>query len=113
MKRGKQAATPLVDASAQRWKVTVGLGGMAVAAVASLLQLFGPAELKTAAIAVAVVSGLLGIASLLAVSCPSCGRSLVVWAFRTGSLTSWHDALVEVAACPYCGHVPADGGPRR
>jgi hypothetical protein len=112
MKRGKQA-TPLVDASGQRWKVTLGLGAMALAAAASIFQLVGPSQLKTPAIAVAIVAGLLAIATLLAVSCPSCGRSLVVWAFRTGSLTTWHEALVEVAACPYCGHVPADGGTRR
>jgi hypothetical protein len=111
-RRGK-AASPLVDGSAQRWKVTGGLGAMVVAAAASLFQLFGASDLKAQAIAVAVASGVLGIALLLLVRCPSCGRSLGAWAFRTGSLTTWHEALVEVVACPYCGHEAGRGGGAR
>jgi hypothetical protein len=86
---------------------------MVVAAAASIFQLVGPSELKVPAIAVAVASGLLGIAVLLAVRCPSCGRSLGLWAFRTGSLTTWHDRLVEASACPFCGHGGAEVAGRR
>jgi hypothetical protein len=106
--------TPLVAASGQGWKVTAGIGALIVAAAASLLQLLGPPEAKVPAIGVAIASGLLGLVALLAVRCPSCGRSLGLWAFRTGSLTTWHESLVEVPACPYCGHRGEDAaGPRR
>jgi Zn ribbon nucleic-acid-binding protein len=110
-KRAK--ATPLVAGSKQAWRVTLGIGAMVVAAAASIFQLVGPSELKGPAIGVAIASGLLGIAALLAVRCPSCGRSLGLWAFRTGTLTTWHERLVEARACPYCGHAAADAGPRR
>ena len=112
-KRGAKT-TPLVTASGQAWKVTFGIGAMFVAAAASILQLFGPPELKSLGIAVAAVTGGVGIASVFGVRCPSCGRSLGYWAARAGSLTTWHEKLVEAAVCPYCGHTAAgSAGGRR
>jgi hypothetical protein len=107
--KGGGKGAPLVAGSRQAWKVTLGLGALVVAAVASVLQLVGPGHLKDLAIAAAVASGALGIAALVSVRCPRCRRSLGVWAFRSGSLTTWHEALVEVAACPYCGREAEDG----
>jgi hypothetical protein len=104
---------PLVAGSGQAWKVTLGIGGMVVAAAASIIQLLAPPELKSPAIAVALASGVLGIAALLAVRCPRCGRSLAVWAWRTGSLTTWHETLVEARACPYCDYEAEIPEPRR
>jgi hypothetical protein len=102
------AGNPLVAGTGQAWKVTAGVGGMLVAAVASVGQFLGPAELRGQVIAVAIAAGLLGIVVLLWVQCPKCGRSLGAWAFRTGSLTTWHEALVEARECPYCGHRAGD-----
>lgn len=112
-KRGTRAA-PLVEASGQRGKLTWGIGAMVVAAVASVAQLVGPPELKTIGIAVAAVTGGIGIALAYAVRCPRCGRSLAAWAFREGSLSTWHEKLVEVRECPHCGHsvAEADAGRR-
>jgi Zn ribbon nucleic-acid-binding protein len=95
---------PLVEGSGQGWKVTLGIGALLVAAAGSIFQLFGPSELRTPVIAAAIAAGLVGIAAMLAVRCPSCGRSLGLWAFRTGTLTTWHDRLVEAPECPSCGH---------
>lgn len=103
-KRLETKETPLVAGSGQSGKLELGIGAMVVAAVASIAQLVGPVELKNPAIVVAVASGLLGIGALLLVRCPSCGHSLGLWAFRTGSLTTWHERLLKVAACPSCGH---------
>jgi Zn ribbon nucleic-acid-binding protein len=86
---------------------------MLVAAIGSVVQFLGPAELKGPVIAVAIVSGVVGILFLLAVRCPRCARSLGAWAFRTGSLTTWHEALVEAAECPHCGHRAGDATPGR
>jgi Zn ribbon nucleic-acid-binding protein len=97
---------PLVAGSGQGWKVTLGIGALLVAAAASIFQLVGPSELRTPAIAAAIASGLLGILAMLAVRCPSCGRSLGLWAFQTGTLTTWHERLVEAPECPSCGHRP-------
>jgi hypothetical protein len=113
MGRRGGAGAPLVAGTGQDWKVKAGVGGMLVAAVASVVQFLGPGELRGQAIAVAIASGLLGILVLLWVKCPRCGRSLGAWAFRTGSLTTWHEALVEAEACPYCGHRAGDATPGR
>jgi len=102
-------SAPLVAASGQAWKVTLGIGAMTVAAAASILQFVGPAAVKDPAIGVAIGTGLAGIAALMAVRCPRCDHSLAVWAFRTGSLTTWHERLAEVTACPSCGHAVAQG----
>ena len=59
---------------------------------------------------VAVASGLVGIAVMLLVRCPGCGHSLGLWAFRTGSLTTWHERLMKVAACSACGHIGSAKG---
>ena len=50
-----------------------------------------------------IVTGFLGIATLLTIRCPGCDLSLAVWAFQNGSLTTWHERLVELKACPTCG----------
>ena len=103
MARGTKGP-PLVVGSGQGWKVTLGLGALLVAALGSIFQLVGPPALKTPAIAVAIASGLLAVVAMLAVRCPSCGRSLGLWAFQTGTLTTWHERLVEAPECPSCGH---------
>jgi DNA-directed RNA polymerase subunit RPC12/RpoP len=107
------AGAPLVAGTGQAWKVTAGIGAMVVAAVGSVVQFLGPGELRGQVIAVAIAAGLAGIAVLLWVRCPRCGRSLGAWAFQTGSLTTWHEALVEASACPYCGHRAGDATPGR
>lgn len=105
---------PLVAGTRQAWKVTFGLGGLIVAAVASVAQLVAPAELKAPVIGLAIGSGAVAIVAMLTVRCPSCGRSLGLWAFQTGTLTTWHERLVEATECPSCGHrPPADVGEKR
>lgn len=114
--RGQRGAggPRLVEATGQAWKVTTGIRGLVIAAFASVAQFFVPAELKTPIVVLAVATGAIGITALVAVRCPRCGRSLGGWAFRTGSLTSWHEALVELRACPHCGlRPPDDAGGRR
>ena len=101
----------LVAATKQGWKVMAGLAGITVAAIASVLQLVGPASLKEQAIGLAMGTGFLGIAALVAVRCPECETSLVVWAFRTGTLTTWRERLVELTACPSCGHAVQEKKP--
>lgn len=95
---------PLVAGSGQAWKVTFGIGALVVAAAASIFQLVSPTDLRTPAIAIAIASGVVGAVAMLAVRCPGCGRSLGLWAFRTGGLTTWHERLVETQDCPSCGH---------
>jgi Zn ribbon nucleic-acid-binding protein len=107
------AGAPLVAGTGQAWKLTAGIGGLLVAAVASVVQFVGPSELRGQAVAVAIAAGLLGVVVLLSVRCPRCARSLGAWAFRTGSLTTWHEALVEARECPYCGHRASDATPGR
>lgn len=101
----------LVTATKQGWKVMAGLAGITVAAVASVFQLVGPASLKEQAIGLAMGTGFLGIAALVAVRCPECDTSLAVWAFRTGTLTTWRERLSEVTSCPSCGHSVAEKKP--
>lgn len=103
--------TPLVAGTKQGWKVMAGLAGMTLAAIASVFQLVGPASLKEQAIGLAMGTGFLGIAALVSVRCPECDTSLAVWAFRTGTLTTWRERLAEVASCPSCGHSVAEKKP--
>lgn len=105
---------PLVAGSGQGWKVTSGIGALMVAAAASIFQLVAPAELRAPAIAIAIASGVVAAVAMLAVRCPGCERSLGLWAFRTGSLTTWHERLVEAQECPSCGHrAEGEAGGRR
>jgi len=101
--RHEPEGPPLVAGSGQSWKVTFGLGAMGVAAVASVVHLLGPASFKPIALAFSVGPGLVGIFSLTQIRCPRCNKSLAVWAFRTGSLTTWAERLEKVSACPFCG----------
>lgn len=103
-KTRKTKGPPLVAGSGQAWKVTAGIGALVVAAAASIFQFVAPDAMKTPAIAVVIASGVLGGLSILAVGCPSCRRSLGLWAFQTGSLTTWHERLVEAEECPFCSH---------
>lgn len=101
--RQEPEAPPLVAGSGQSWKVTFGTSAMGVAVVASIVHLFGPAELEPIALAVSIGPGLVGIFALIQIRCPRCNTSLGFWAFRTGSLTTWHERLGKVSACPSCG----------
>lgn len=102
---------PLVTATKQAWKVMAGLAGMTVAAIASIVQLVGPDSLKEHSIGLAMGTGFLGIAALVAVRCPECETSLAVWAFRTGTLTTWRERLAEVTVCPSCGYTAGERKP--
>jgi hypothetical protein len=94
---------PLVAGSGQAWKITAGIVSMGVAAIAGGIQLLGPPELRDVAVLVVLAASVFAVAVLWWVRCPRCGRSLGVWAVRTGSLTTWHEELTTVAACPDCG----------
>jgi hypothetical protein len=105
----ERVPSTLLSATRQGWKLTVSTMALVGAGVAGGIQLLGPLEWKLIAADAAIASGIVGLATAMMIRCPSCRKSLGLWAMRTQRLMRWHDVLSNLQACPHCGRSAREG----
>jgi hypothetical protein len=93
----------LVEATGQAWKLSAFHYAMVAVGIASAVQFLGPREWMLPAFLTVLALGAASLAVLVAVRCPSCRRSLGLWAMTTQTPTRFMVALETVEACPRCG----------
>jgi hypothetical protein len=92
----------LVEATGQAWKLSACHGGLMAAGIAFAVQVLGPREWMMPAFLTVIALGA-GLAVVVAVRCPSCRRSLGLWAMTRRTPAGRHESLETVEACPRCG----------
>lgn len=93
----------LVEATGQAWKLSACHGGLMAAGIAFAVQILGPREWRMAAFFTVIALGAASLAVVVAVKCPSCRKSLGLWALATQTPTRFKETLESVAECPRCG----------
>lgn len=99
----KREPVALVETTGQAWKLSACYGGLIASGILFAVQVLGPREWRMASLFVGLGLGAAGLALLVAIRCPSCRKSLGLWAMTTHTLKTWQDALETVEACPRCG----------